>query len=562
MNSKQTKNERWYIFTRNIALISAIFAMIISILLIVNFIQTKSIDPLNSKALNQLMLQLQKEPENTMLKEQVRALDLLARKAYFTNQWQIRTGGILLFSFVLVLTLCLKYMNSLRSKVPDLIGKEDSASSWGERILMRRSILLSGLVIFFLAVMAGIFSENEIGRSDFNSSVSADNPYPENYKENWPAFRGPEGIGIAYTTGYPTEWDGSTNKNIKWKTEVPKPGFNSPIVWDDLLFIAGADETSQVVYGIKTGSGEIIWQSEIKNIPGSPGEPPRVSTDTGYAAPTMVTNGKSVFVIFATGDIACLDYNGLVVWAKNLGAPDNHYGHSSSLMLWKNLILVQYDNNVTRELIALNTQSGEIVYRTPREVKISWASPIVVNTGEREEIILNSNPFVISYNPENGKEFWRVECMDGEVAPSPAYNDGMVFVVNEYAMLAAITLGDNAELKWENEDDLSEVASPVANKGLLFMPTAYGVVSCFDAKNGELYWTHEFDDGFYSSPVIIGDLVYLLDVKGVMNIFKADKEFQLVSQSPLREDAVTIPAFAGGRIYIRGVKNLYCVENE
>jgi outer membrane protein assembly factor BamB len=561
MSSKKTKNANWYRLARSIALITALFALIISLLLIVNFIQTKSIDPLNSKALNQLMIQLQQEPENDALKEQIRSLDLLARRAYFTNQWQIRTGSLLLFLFVLLLLLSLKYMSSLRSKVPDLEAEITPGDTWGQRILMRRSVLYSGLTLIVLAFIAGLLSENEIGKTAFNSGSAADFPSIEEVRENWPAFRGPQGIGIAYTSNLPTEWDGSSGTNIIWKTQIPKAGFNSPIVWENHLFLAGADETSQVVYGIDTDSGNILWQTEVKNIPGSPQKPPRVSQDTGYAASTMATNGTYIFTIFATGDIVCLDFNGAIIWSKNLGMPDNHYGHSSSLMTWQNLVLVQYDHNVSKELIALDARSGKVVYRIPREVQISWASPILVDTGNRMEIILTTNPFVISYNPENGQELWRVECMEGEVAPSPAYSDGMVFVVNEYARLAAISIDDKAELKWEIEDDLSEVSSPVASDGLMFMPTSYGIVSCFNAENGDKYWTHEFEDGFYSSPIIAEDLVYLMDMKGVMHIFKAEKEFQLVSQPALGEEAVTVPAFARGRIYIRGKENLFCIGN-
>jgi outer membrane protein assembly factor BamB len=559
MISKKEKQMRWYALARNIAFIAALFALIISILLIVNFVQTKSIDPLNSKALSQLMLKLQQEPENTALKEQIRALDLLARKAYFTYQWQIRTGGLLLFTFVLLLLLSLKYMNSLRSKVPDLGEISSPGGSWQLRILARRSIAYSGLTLFVLALVLGIISEREL--EDAGVPSAATNPALDLLRKNWPSFRGPGGNGVVYQSGFPTEWDGTSGTNIVWKIPVPKSGFNSPIVWDNLLFIAGADETSKVVYAIGTDSGEILWQTELKNIPGSPEKAPKVSKDTGYAAPTMTTNGHYVSAIFATGDIVCLDFNGTVLWAKNLGVPDNHYGHSSSLMTWQNRVLVQYDNNVSRELIALDMQSGEFIYRTPREVQISWASPIVVNTGERMEIILNSNPFVISYNPDNGRELWRVKCMDGEVAPSPAYDDKMVFTVNEYAVLAGISLEENAELKWEFEDDLSEVASPVAANGLLFMPTSYGVVSCFNTKSGERYWTHEFADGFYSSPIIAEGRVYLMDTKGVMQIFKAAKDFKQISQSPLGEDAMTIPAFVNGRIYIRGMENLFCIGN-
>ena len=117
---ENNKTQLWYNVAKRVALVALVFAVILSALLIVNYIQTKSIDPLNSEALNQLMLQLQENQNDEALKEQIRALDLLARKAYFTNQWQIRTGGFLLFAFVLTFLIALKYMSSLQAQFPDL----------------------------------------------------------------------------------------------------------------------------------------------------------------------------------------------------------------------------------------------------------------------------------------------------------------------------------------------------------------------------------------------------------------------------------------------------------
>jgi len=564
MNFK-TKNKKsliWYQVVKRIALVAAVFAVIVSILLLANYIQTKSIDPLNSQALNHLMLELQKDPENTALKEQIRALDLLARKAYFTNKWQIRTGGFLLFVSIVILIFSLKYLNSFRSKLPDLEQDLSAETSWESKIIARRSITYSGLVLFALALISGFLWESELTPSESTPDHSLRYPTLEQIRQNWPSFRGPEGNGIAYQSGFPVEWNGNTGKNIIWKTEIPKPGFNSPIIWDKKLFISGADQNSQVVYCIDTRSGKFLWQTELNDLPGSSVERPKVTKDTGYAAPTMTTNGTYVYVIFATGDIACLDFDGNRIWAKNLGAPKNHYGHSSSLIMHKNLLLVQFDHNASKQLIALQANTGNEAYKTTRDVQISWASPILVNTTDRAEIILNSNPFVISYNPENGQELWRIKCMDGEVAPSPAYADGMVFVVNDYARLAAIRLGSPPELTWEYDEDLSEVPSPVATSELLIMASSYGTVSCFSSKNGEKYWVHEFDEGFYSSPILVDTLIYLMDMSGIMQIFKVAKEFQMVGQAALGEQAMTIPAFMDAHIYIRGEKNLYCIGKQ
>jgi outer membrane protein assembly factor BamB len=149
--------------------------------------------------------------------------------------------------------------------------------------------------------------------------------------------------------------------------------------------------------------------------------------------------------------------------------------------------------------------------------------------------------------------------MMGEVGPSPAYANGTVYACNEYARLAAIALTENPEILWTYDDDLSEVASPVANDNLVFMAASYGTLSCFDAVTGERYWYHDFDDGFYSSPILVGDLVYVTDLSGVTYVVKADAEFEIVSQNELGEAVVTTPAFAHNRIYIRGETHLYCI---
>jgi outer membrane protein assembly factor BamB len=560
--SKRDRANLWYSIAKRIAITSAVLAGILSVLMIANFIQTKSVDPLNSLAISQLMTQLQQNPDDTVLIEQIRALDLLARRAYFTYQWQIRTGSYLLFAFVLVLLLALKYMSSLEPRLPDLSKSPEPDEKRKSNLLSRRYILFSGLGIFILAFVLGILSQTELKKAgivEARDSEAAGIPGIDEIRDNWPGFRGPEGIGIAYHSDVPTEWDGPSGKNILWKVPVPHRGYNSPIVWGKRIFLSGADRRTQIVYCFDADSGEILWQTELNDIPGSPERRPQVNEDTGYAAPTMTTDGERVFVLFATGDTACLDFEGNRVWAKNLGMPDNHYGHSSSLITYGDLLLIQFDQITGGRLLALRTHSGDMVYDQPRDVEISWASPILVNTGKRAELILNSNPFVMSHDPQTGKELWRVKCMQGEIAPSLAYADGMVYAVNDYARLVGINLGETPDVAWEYLDDLSEVSSPLAAKGLLIMAASYGTVTCFDSKTGERFWIEDFDEGFYSSPILVGDNVYLMDMSGTLYVFKADKEFQLVSQNELGEMAVTIPVFMHDRIYIRGVKNLFCI---
>lgn len=554
----------WYGIAKKIVIFAAVSAGILSVLMIANYLQTKSNDPLNSQVITQLISNLQDNPEDSVLKEQIRALDLLARKAYFTYQWQIRTGGYLLFAFVLLLLLAFKFLSSLQPRLPNLDEGLRSEEGWENKLLSRKYILFGGLGVFMLALILGIVSQSElknIGLVKRGGSQASDFASIEEMKKNWPGFRGPEGNGVAVDADYPTDWDGSSGENILWKTPISHPGYNSPIIWGKKIFLSGADRDTQIVYCFDADSGDLLWQTELNDIPGSPERRPSVGDDTGFAAPTMTTDGERVFALFATGDIACLDLEGKRIWAKNLGVPDNHYGHSSSLITYQDLLIVPFDQNTGGRLLALRTRSGDVVYDQLRDVEISWASPILVDTGDRIELILNSNPFVMSHDPRTGEELWRVKCMLGEVAPSPVYADGMVFAVNDYARLVGIKLQGTPEVVWEYIDDLSEVASPLATKEFVFMAASFGTISCFDSKSGERYWFHDFDEGFYSSPILVGDKVYCMDMSGVLYIFKAQKEFELISRNELGEWAMTIPAFMHNRIYIRGKKHLFCIGN-
>ena len=159
--------------------------------------------------------------------------------------------------------------------------------------------------------------------------VKGDYPSREAIGRNWPRFRGPGGLGISAYTNVPSSWNGITGEGVLWKTPVPLAGQNSPIVWENRVFLTGASEDEREVYCFDADSGELLWQRAVADVPGSPSEPPEVDDVTGFAAPTAVTDGKRVYAIFANGDLACFDFDGKRLWAMSLGNPDNLYvnGH-------------------------------------------------------------------------------------------------------------------------------------------------------------------------------------------------------------------------------------------
>ncbi|RZT91257.1 outer membrane protein assembly factor BamB [Ancylomarina subtilis] len=615
---------------RGVAIVSGIFAILICTMVIVNYIQINKVDPVNTEVINSLVERLNDNPGDNQLREQIREMDLLVRKAFFTNQWEVRTGAYLLLLSLIVMIIAMQIMRMGKKTLPsvdeaysqNIISYQQNARKWVG--LGGSALVLVTLILAFIthkdlgtrftdaAKIAKAKTEraNEVTPDDAvadkskevekelaGSEVKSENKeikktvetpveetaqakpvekveeakktpdakkytgqYPsKEMMANFPSFRGPGGNGIAYHKNIPTEWDGASGKNIKWKVTIALHAYNSPVIWGDKLFLSGADANQREVYCYNTQSGKLVWTAKIGQIPGSPDQVPDVTPDTGYAASSLSTDGESVFAIFSNGDLIALDMNGKPVWSKNLGLPDNHYGHSSSLVVFEDKLIVQYDHKKGGKVMAFSTKTGDELWSTARKVKVSWASPVVVKNGDRAEVLLAADPCVASYDALTGEELWKLDCITGEVGPSVAYANGIVFALNEYASLVAIKTGDQPEILWEAYDYLSDVPSPVATDKYLFVVTSYGLVACYDALSGELYWEHEFDNGFYASPILVDGKIYLIDRVGSMHIFKADKEFVSIATSNIGEKTDSTPAFADGHIFIRAGKNLYCI---
>lgn len=385
----------------------------------------------------------------------------------------------------------------------------------------------------------------------------------EGFGKNWPSFRGAGANGHADVAKPPLSWSVKQSKNIVWKTPIAKHGMSSPVVWDERLFLTGADDESRDIYCFDTRTGKLLWEHKVSNLPGDPddGLLPEVLEETGFAAPTVATNGSLVAAIFATGELVCLNMKGERVWARHLGIPDNHYGHASSLVCNRELLFVQYDQKKNSKLFAFNLATGKHAWQVDRD-EMSWSSPILVDNNGRAELILTDNKSVCSYDPKTGKRFWRVDCLDGEVAPSAAYGEGIVFVAVENSAASAIDIGNHKEepkIIWQWDESLPDSASPVANSEFLILPTAFRVVTCLDSKSGKVFWEHEFNQGFSSSPILVNDRVYIIDLSGKTQVFKLGKTFEQLGESDIGEPAYATPAFIGDRIYIRGLHHLFCV---
>ena len=573
----------WYRAAVRTAVVAGVFSMIVCGLLLTNYFQGRISDPLNSKALVELKEALLQEPRNDSIKDQIRVLDLELRQEYFRQREFSRWGSYLLLAGIMVFLIGIKFAADYRKKLPMPQAKDEPEQETRAATMARWSVAALGLVLGSAALVLAIisevgptgeflkFAEKPRDPSVTSAMSKADYPSQEDIQKNWPRFRGPGGLGISAYTNVPSSWNGQTGRGILWKTPVPLPGENSPVVWGNRVFLTAATESESEVYCFDADSGELLWQRAVENVPGSSFETPEVMEDTGFAAPTAVTDGRRVYAIFANGDLVCFDFDGNRVWAKSLGLPESIYGYASSLAIYQNLLLVLFDQGDAEDdlskLIAFDALSGRTVWETQRPVPNSWASPIVIDTGTREEIITCANPWVIAYEPVTGKELWRANCLSGDIAPSPIYANGLVFATNEYAYLAAIRPGGEGDvtethIAWKAEDGLPDICSPLSNGELVFLLASYGILTCYNAQDGSVVWEQDLEASFKASPSLVGDKVYLISDEGVMFIIAAAREYKELGKAELGEVTHACPAFMDGRIYIRGKENLYCIGNK
>ena len=381
--------------------------------------------------------------------------------------------------------------------------------------------------------------------------------------QNHCSFRGPLGTGGSIHKNLPVEWNAEEGKNLLWKVPLEKIGYNSPIIWEDRLFLSSSDSIEKMIHCFNRHTGDLLWEKNIDNVEGSPKDFNANAIIFGLSLPTLTTDGKRLYGIFASGDLISLDLDGNQVWSRNLGIPDNQYGHGSSLIWWEEKLYIQYDTNTGGILYAINSSTGEILWQTERKnLHSGWSSPILASIGGEYQLVLSANPYVAGYDLENGKMLWSVDCMSGELATSLAAGGDLIFAGNEYAKLVAINPKDSVKIIWEDFEHLPEAASPVFSEGLLYVATRTGYIVCYDAQTGKKYWEYESDDGFFSSPFVADGKLYALDFLGTMFIFNTGKEMDFIGKALLGENVAATPACADSRIYIRSYNHLYCFGNE
>ncbi len=493
---------------------------------------------------------------------EIRQIDLKLRRE--TLRWTAfsrRCGLLLIISAGLAL-VGLKASRSLEGPVPRPADRGGQDSQVVQDRRARWAVTGCLAILGAAGAAAALHPAVQFVRAEAATSL----PSAEQSSKNWSRFRGSRGDALSPFALAASDFGlQPTGLPILWTTPIPLPGHNSPIVWNDKVFLSGADRERLQVFCLDAATGKLLWTGDV---PTAAPKDLEVMEETGLAAPTMATDGVRVYVIFATGDLAAFDLAGKRAWAKSLGVPDSAYGYASSLEVFGGKVIVQYDqgqaDQAKSKIMAFNGATGRPVWEKARPVGGSWTSPIVAKVGPGVQLITAGNPWVIAYDPNTGDELWRANVGGGDMAPSPICVDGKVIVIEPYSKVVALRTDGRGDVTtsgivWKSDKGGPDIASPVSDGKYVYLLDTDGTLTVLSLADGSSVYQKALDLGFRASPTLVGDSLVLLSEKGMLLWLATGPAFKDLARGVLGEECRASPAFAAGRLFIRSKQNLICL---
>ena len=400
----------------------------------------------------------------------------------------------------------------------------------------------------------------------------------QNSQPSWTHFRGNDLNGISSETGVPVTWNDSTN--ISWESAIPGKGWSSPVILGNQVWITTATGDGKELRAICTDfkSGEIIHNRLLFK----PDSLFRIHAINSYATPTPAIEEGRVYIHFGRYGTACLDSGtGETIWERTDMQIEHIQGPGSSLLIYKDKLIVHMEGSDIQYIVALDKETGETIWKTdrPRELydrleyigKKAYITPIIVEVEGRNLMISNGSAVCIAYDPETGQEVWRIVYGEDSTISMPTESDGIVFFYvgfetnkegEKHAELIAVDPSGKGDIEethvlWRIKSPILQLLTPVVFDGFLYTIDSKGKMYCLEALTGETVWSKKMKGKFNSSPLYADGLLYFSSTRGITYVFKAGDEAEIVSKNKLDGEIWATPAIADGSIIIRTNRALY-----
>lgn len=387
----------------------------------------------------------------------------------------------------------------------------------------------------------------------------------------WPQFRGPDGQGHV-AGSLPTSW--SEGNNVAWKTPLPGKGWSSPVIaggkaWMTTAVPTTGDGLSLRMIGVDLKSGDIKHDVELFTVD----KPPELHARNTAASPTPVVIGNRVVASFGNAGIGCIDAGtGKVLWRNDKYKVDYQTGPGSSPVPYKDRIILPCDGADAQFVVALDAETGKEAWRRERDAAVkkapnarrAFSTPLVITAGGKDQVVIPGAQCVYSYDPNTGKELWRVTYVGFSNVPRPVFANGLVIISTGYYFHELLAIrpdgsGDvtATHIAWRFKKSVPNVSSPVVHNRLLFMVADNGSATCLDARTGAMKWTERLPGKYTAAPLVCGNTVYIFSDEGKTVLLRAADAFDEIARNDIDGRIQATPAAFAGGLLLRSDTTLY-----
>ena len=418
--------------------------------------------------------------------------------------------------------------------------------------------------------------------------------------QNWPSFRGPNASGVAAGNA-PTSWNGEKSSNVVWKTAIPGFSHSSPIIWGNKIFLITAISSDPAtkfaakgqgiglatdtvkhtwqIYCLDKVSGKVLWSKTAYE--GTPRAKRHIKATQANSTP--VTDGRYVVAMFGSQGLDCYDLDGKVIWKKDVGIldpglwddPTSSWGHASSPVIYKDLVIIQADGHKQSFIAAYNLKDGSQAWRVERNEITSWSTPTLNTSAMRTELVANGGRFIRGYDPLTGKELWRFSDDNTEVKmQAPLVAEGLIYISGGYPAgrpIYAFRSGATGDISLKPGQETNDFIAWKSIKGSPYTPTPIiyndiyyacadnGVLSAYEAKTGERIYQERLPSSFSASPIAADGKLYLASEDGDVFVVKAGRKFELLATNSMGQPLMATPAISDGLVILRTTDSVFAV---
>lgn len=397
------------------------------------------------------------------------------------------------------------------------------------------------------------------------------------YAADWPLFRGADRSGVATEAKPPLNW--GTEKNVKWKVALPSPGNSSPIVAGNCVFLTCAQNikgTQRSLYCFNRKDGKELW---VRTVSYDQAEPAHETNP--YCASSPAADGQRVVVWHGSAGLHCYDYEGKLLWSKDLGAFRHIWGYASSPIFYGNSIILNCGPGARQSVIAMNAKTGQTLWQTDEpggsddkstETKSwrgSWSTPLVVKVDGTDRLLVAMPGHVNAYDPKTGKIIWHCDGTGDLSYTDPLISGNVgVYMSGFTGPAIGFKLGGTGDVTqtnrlWRMAEKIPQrIGSGVIVGQHIFMANEPGFFQCLELATGKEVWRERVaGQNFWGSITAVGDRLYVMSKQGSVFVFAADPmKFRLLARNEIGESSNSTMAIVDGQIFMRTAEHLYCIE--